>query len=173
MLAVADRTLLPSTAAVRAIEVAALVADLAVSAEVGDEHDVGIRGMNADFRDRIRVGKADMRPRLARVARFVDAVPGHDVAAYARLAHADEHDVRIRLRNGDGADRRALDLTVGHRRPCAGAVDRFPEPAADRAEIRLLRTSLDARHRNRSAAAPGSDAAPVEGLQHGRVDSRF
>ena len=72
------------------------------------------------------------------------AVARHDVAADARLAHADEDDVGVRLRDGDGADRRALDLAVGHRRPVLAAVGGLPQAAADGAEVRLLRPALHA-----------------------------
>jgi hypothetical protein len=69
-----------------------------------------------------------VRPRLAGVGRLVDAVARHDVAADARLAHADVDEVRVRLRDGDRADRRALDLTVGDRRQFSPASVVFHRP---------------------------------------------
>ena len=63
--------------------------------------------------------EADVRPGLAGVGRLVDAVARHDVAADARLAHADVDDVGVRFGDGDGADRRARDLAVGDRRPAS------------------------------------------------------
>ena len=73
---------------------------------------------------------------------LVDAVAGHDVAADARLAHADVHDVGIRLRDSYGADRGAADLAVGDRRPGVAGIDSLPQPAADRAEVCLERPPL-------------------------------
>jgi hypothetical protein len=127
--------------------------------------------MDADFRDGVGVGEADVRPGLARVGRLVDAVAGHDVAANARFAHADVNDVGIRFGDSDGADRRALQLSVGDRRPVGAAVDRFPQTAADRAEVRFARPSFDAGHGDRSAAAIRADAAPPECIGNRGVDS--
>src|SRR5439155_1638481 len=113
-LAVAEQLPLPRLPAVGALVEAALVARRAVASEVGDEDDVGVRRMDANLRDRVGVGEAGMGPRLAGVGRLVDAVARHDVTADARLARADEDDVGLRFRDGDGADRRAPDLAVGH-----------------------------------------------------------
>ena len=66
-LVVAEQHLLPRLAAVGRLEHAALVARRAVLSEVGDEDDVRVGGVNADLRDRVRVGEADVRPRLAGV----------------------------------------------------------------------------------------------------------
>ena len=121
------------------------------------------------LRDRVGVREADVRPRLAGVGRLVDAVARLDVAADARLAHADEDDVRDRLRDGDRADRRARDLAVGDRRPVLAAVGRLPQTAAGRAEVADLRLALHAGDRDRSAAAIGPDAAPPQAAQDHRV----
>src|SRR5262249_10101132 len=80
---------LSGLAAVDALVESAPRARRAVAAEVGHEHDVGIGRMNADLRDGVGVAEADVRPRLPRIRRLVDAVARQDVAAYARLAHAD------------------------------------------------------------------------------------
>ena len=103
--------------------------------------------------------------------RLVHAVAGNDVAADARLAHADEHDVRVRLGHRHRADRRAVDLAVGHSRPLDAAVRRLPESPAGGPEVRLLGTSLHARHRDGSPAAERADAAPLEGAQDRLVDA--
>ena len=169
-LVVAEQHLLPRLAAVGALEDAALVARLAVAAEVGDEDDVGIGRMDADLRDRVGVREADVGPRLAGVGRLVDAVARLDVAADARLAHADEDDVGIGFGDGDGADRRALDLAVGDGRPALAAVGRLPQPAADGAEVRLVLPSFHAGYGDRPAAARRADAAPLVGLQDGRIE---
>ena len=68
------------------------------------------------------------------------------------LAGADVDDVWIGRGDGDGADRRAGDLTVGHRLPRRAAVGRLPQAAAGGAEVVLERT--------RGAAGDG-DRAPA------------
>jgi hypothetical protein len=151
----------PRLAAVGALENAALLARAVIQPERRDIDDVGIGRVNADLRDRIDVLESDMRPRLPRVARFVDAIAWHDVAADARLAHADEDDVRIGFGNRHGADRGAVDLAVGDRRPVVAGIGGLPQAAADGAEVGLARASLDAGHRDRAAAAIGADAPPA------------
>ena len=168
-LGVAEQHLLPGLAAVDRLEHAALVVVLAVAAEVGDEDDVGVGRMDADLRDRVGVVEADVRPGLAGVGGFVDAVAAHDVAADAGFAHADVDDVGIRLGDGDRADRGAGDQAVGDRRPLRAAIGRLPQAAADRAEVGFLRPSLDAGDRDRSAAAIRADAAPLEGAGQRRI----
>ena len=169
-LRIAEERTLPRLAAVHALEDAALVARFAVVAEVGDVDDVGVGRMDADAGDRLRLAEADVRPRLAGVGRLIQAVAGQDVAADARLAHPEEDDVGVRFGHGDRADRRALDLTVGDGCPRLAAVDRLPQPAADRARVRDLRLPLDPTHRQRASGARRSEAAPLEGLQDRRVD---
>ena len=72
--------------------------------------------MNADAGDGQRLVEADVCECFAAVDRFVDAVALDDVAAQLGLAHADIHDVRVRLGDGDGADRRRREEFVGDRR---------------------------------------------------------
>src|SRR5262249_51299301 len=126
-LRVAEQCALPRPAAVGALVDAALVARRAVAPEIGHEDDVGVGRVNADLGNGVARREADVAPGLAGVRRFVDAVAGHDVAADARLAHADEDDVGARFGDGDGADRGAANLAVGHRRPLRAAVGRLPE----------------------------------------------
>ena len=116
--------------------------------------------------------EADVRPRLAGVGRLVDAVARLDVAADARLAHPDEDDVGVRLRDGDRADRCAVNLPVRHRRPAVAVVRRLPQAAADGSEVRLVLPALHAGHRDRAAATRGTDAPPLERVEDRRVDRR-
>ena len=64
-------------------------------AERGDIHHVRIRRMHADLGDVLRLGEADVRPRLASVRGLVGTVALNDVAADIRLARADVDDVWI------------------------------------------------------------------------------
>ena len=157
---VAEQHFLPRGAAVRALEHTAFRTRHAVLAERRDEDDVGIGRMDADLRDAMRFAEADVRPRLARIAAAVDAIARHDVAANRGLAHADEHEVRLRLTHRDGAHRCAPDLPIRHGLPGFSAVDRLPEPAAGRPEIRLVGATLHAAGRDGTTAAIGADVAP-------------
>src|SRR5207244_11682438 len=115
--------------------------------------------MDANLRDRRRVAQADVRRGFTGVDRLVDAVASHDVAADARLAHANVDDVRIGLRDCHGTHRRALDLAIGDWIPAQTPVDCLPHATADGAEVAFLRTTLHAGDGNPSAGALGTDEA--------------
>ena len=137
-------------------------------AERCDPDDVGIGGVDADLRDPVRLAEPHVRPRLAGIGALVDAIAGHDVAANARFAGANEDDVGIRLAHSHRAHARRRDLAVGHRRPVLARIDRLPESAAHGTEIRFAFPPLHAGHRDRPATAIGADVAPpVAGQQHG------
>ena len=159
----------PRLAAVGRLEHAAFIVGRRRMAERRNVDDVGVGRVDANLRDRLGIGEARVRPRLAGVDRFVDAVALHDVAADARLAHTDEHDVGIALGDRDGADRRAFDLAVGHRIPRLAAVGRLPQSAADRPEVVLVNADRAARGRDRTAAAHGADAAPLQRFEKALV----
>ena len=137
-------------------------------AERRHEDDVGVQRVHANLRDVLRLDEADVRPRLAGIRRLVHAVARRDVAADFALAGADIHDVRIPWRDSHGADRRARDLTVGHRTPGGAAVHRFPQAAAGGAEVVLERPGHAAGDRNRTAAAIRSDVAPAQRAERSR-----
>jgi len=109
---------------------------------------------------------------LARIGGFIDAVPRHDVAADARLAHPDVYDVGVRLGHGNGAHRRALHLAVGDGSPGHAAIGGLPEPTADGAEVRLAWAALHATRGDRAAAAVGTDAPPLVALEDGGIERR-
>ena len=169
-LVVAKQHLPPRLAAVGALEHATLGAGHAVLAEHRREHDVGVCRMDADLRDGIHRLEAHVRPRLAGVGALVDAVAGHDVTADRRLAHADVHDVGIALAHRDGANRRARDLPIGHRRPVLAAIGGLPESATGRAEVRLVPTAHDTAGRDRPATAIGADVPPPERLEQRGIE---
>ncbi len=118
---------LPRLAAVGgAIDAALLVGAEGVAKDRGISN-VGIRRMHdhgADLPDLL----PDVLPRFAGVGRFVDAVARLDVAANVRLAGADVDHVRVRRRDGEGADGRDR-LVVEDRLPVDAAVGRFPDAA--------------------------------------------
>ena len=107
----------PAAAAIARTIDASRLGGLRRIAERRRVNDVGIGGMDAQARDGQGVGQSDVFPVLPRVARFVDTVALHDVAAQLRLTHADVDDVGIGGRHRDRADRGAGNLSVGDRRP--------------------------------------------------------
>src|SRR5262249_38112621 len=132
-LVVTEQDLVPRLAAVFRTVHAALRIRGRVMTEGRDVHHIRVRGMDADFRNYLGFGQADVRPRLAAISRLVRAAALDDVAADVGLAGADVDDVWIRGRDGHRTDRRVIDQTVGHRLPRSAAVGRLPETAAGRA----------------------------------------
>src|SRR4029077_21213176 len=116
--------------------------------------------------DGVGLIEADVRPGLAGVGGLLDAVARLDIAADALVAPPASHEVGIGFGDGDGPDRRAVDLPVSHRRPGLAAVNRFPESAARLPAIGDLRLSLDAAGGDRAPRARRADAAPLIRLEH-------
>ena len=137
-------------------------------AERGDVDQIRVGRVDADLRDDLRVGEADVRPGLAGVGRLVGPAALDDVAAKLGFAGADVDDVRVRLGDGDGADRRVVDLAVRHRLPGDAAVGRLPQAAAGRAHVGLVRPRRAAGDRNRPAAARRTEAAPAQRAEGSR-----
>src|SRR5205085_4550475 len=74
-------------------------------AERGDVDEVRVARVHTHARDLVSLLEADVLPRAAAVGGLVDAVAARDIAADRRLAHADIDHVRVRLGDGDRADR--------------------------------------------------------------------
>ena len=70
----------------------------------GDEKPVRVARVDRDVGDHLRIAKAEMGPRFARVGRLIDAVAHGQIGPDDPRAAADVNDVGIRGRNGDGAD---------------------------------------------------------------------
>ena len=132
-------------------------------------HDVGIRRIDANARNRLCVAQPDVFPRLARVGRFVHAVALHDVAAQLRLAHAQIDKVGIRFRHCDRADRGALNLPIGHRTPRGAAIGGLPQSSADGAEIIFVGTRRAACRCDRTSSALRTDTAPLQCTENRRI----
>ncbi len=164
-LVVAVEHLAPGLAAIGTLEDTPLRVRHAVLPERGDENDFGVAGVDPDLGDSVGLGEADVVPGLAGIGALVHPIAGHDVAANAGLAHPDIHDVGIGFAHRDRADRCASDLSVSHRSPVLAAVGRLPQSAADRAEVRLLRTALHPAHGDGTAAAVGADVPPAVGAK--------
>ena len=97
-------------------------------------------------------------------------LPEYDDRAFACSPSADPDDLRVRRRDGDGADRRDLDR-VGDVRPGDAVVDRLPQPAGPRRGVD--RVEMLARRRvghgdlgDPRARPERSDVAERQPIQH-------
>src|SRR5215831_2587224 len=128
----------------------------------GDVDDVGVGRMDLHAADLAGVSQADVRPCLARVGRFVDAVTGREIATQASLAHPDVDDVRIRLRDGHGADRAGVKVSVRHVVPRQAGILCLPDTAAGRAHVVDERLRGDAGDSGDTPAAEWTDVPPSQ-----------
>ena len=161
-LVVDEQHLLPALAAVKGAEDAAVRVRSPHMALRCHVDNVGVPRVDADAGDLLGVLKTDVRPGGAPVGGLVDAVTVRRVAADGRLAHAGDDHVRVRLGDGDRADRGGLQELVGNRFPRAAAVGGLPQPAAGRAEVEDERLATNARDRGDTAAAERADVPELQ-----------
>ena len=103
-------------------------------AEHGDEELVGIARIDGDLRDLLAVAQAEMRPRLAGVGGFVDAVAGGEIGTLQSFAAAGVDDVGIGGRDGERADG-AGGLVVEDGVPGAAVIGGLPDAAVAHADV--------------------------------------
>ena len=116
--------------------------------------------MNNDSSNVPGVFQADVRPGLAGVGGFVDAVSEREVAADAGFARADIDDVGIGIRHGNGADGRYR-LLIKERIPADPAIGGFPDASASRAKIVGIRLARHTSHRQHAAATERPNQTPL------------
>jgi hypothetical protein len=120
----------PRQAAVGRFEHAAFLARPPQTTQRRDVHDVVIHGIDDDSRDVSRITQPHVFPRLAAVARLVDAVPPGAALAIVVFARAHPHEIRVVGRDGDVADRHHIVEIVEEDLPGGAVVDGLPQPAA-------------------------------------------
>ena len=152
---VLEQHVLERLAAVGRAEDAALLVRAVGMAERGDEQAIRVLRIDRELRNLLRVAQAEMRPGLAGVGRFVDAVADGEVRARQPFAAADVDDVRIGRRDGDPADRSGR-LVVEDRLPGAAGVGRLPDAAVDHADVEGVRLAAHG-PRPPSSARRGAD----------------
>ena len=152
----------PGAAAVGGAVHAACVGRAERVADRGHECDARVGGMHAHRADVADVLEADVRPRLARVARLPDALADRDVGAEAVRAGARVDDVRVGVGDIDVAHGADGDLPVGDVRPVGAGVGGLPDAATGGAEVEGVGFLIHARHRSDATAACGADHAPAE-----------
>jgi hypothetical protein len=147
-----------------AVEPALLVLGVEVP-EGRHVHHVGIVGMDHDPADVVRLGQADVGPRLSAVRGLVDAVAPVAAARVVRLAGAQVEDVRVGARDVEVPDREDA-LVVEEHLERLPVVLGLPEVARGRGHVENLGLAGGHRDVDEATTLPGrADAAVVEGAQ--------
>src|ERR1700722_6368009 len=130
----------------------------------GDVDDVGIRRMNQNTWNMMRILQAHIGPRLSAIHRFVDAVAPRRALAIVAFSGSHPDNIRFRLRYGYVADG-GNPLIVKHRRPGNSPVDTFKNSAAGGSRVDDVGVAFD--HREivgASTGVGGSDLAKFQRL---------
>ena len=127
----------------------------------GHEKPVGIFRVDSELRDLLTVAQSQMRPRLASISRFVNAIPDRKIRAMQSFTAADVNDVRIYRRNRDRADR-CRRLIVKNRLPCPAVVGGFKNAAVHRRHVEDIRLRRNACDRASASTAMRSDVPPAQ-----------
>ena len=143
-----------------------------VMAERRHVHEVRVRRIDPDLGDDLRLGEADVRPRLAAVGGLVGTAALNDVAADVRFTRADVDDVGVRGGDGDGADRRVVDQGIGHRLPRHAGIGGLPQSTARGAHVVLVRARGAAGHGDRSSATRRAQTPPAQRAERPGVGRR-
>ena len=118
---------LPVLAAVGGDKDAALFVGTVGMAQHGGEEMVGIARIDGQRGNLLAVAQAEVRPGLAGVGGFVDAVADGEIGTLQAFAAGDVNDVRIRGRDRDGANG-LRGFVVEDGRPGAAVVVGFQTP---------------------------------------------
>src|SRR5439155_709912 len=129
--------------------------------EHGDEGTVGILRIDGDLRNLLALPKAKVLPAPPAVDGSVDPVSRGQVGPLQAFAASHIDDVRVRERDGDGADA-SRRLIVEDRRPRPAVVYRPPDAAVDRTHVEDARARRHAGSGLRAPSAKGPDRAPVQ-----------
>src|SRR5258708_6348679 len=124
------------------------------------EDAIRIFRIDEDGSDLLRVAQAEMLPRLAAVAAFVNAVAGREIWALETFAAPDVKNIGIRRCDSDRADR-AGRLVVENGVPRVAGVGCLPNASVHCSHVEDIRLVRDAVDGDGAAAAERPDAAPA------------
>ncbi len=157
--------LLPGLAAVGGLVDAALTARSPQAARRRDEDDVVVARVDGDAMDVLGGPEAHVDVGLAPVGRLVDAVAPRGALAVVRFAGAHPHQVGVRLRDGDVANRhQALILELGRER--RAGVRGLPDTAVGGAHVEDGRIRLvDGKVRDAAGHRRRADLAEMERVE--------
>ena len=129
--------------------------------EHGGNELVGITRMDDEGRDLLAIAQAKMRPGLARVGRFVDAVAHRQVGTMQALAAGYINDVGIGGSDSDGTNRlRGFMIEDGI--PGAAVVVRLPDASIDLRHIEDVWLAGDSDGSAGAPPAKRTDHTPVQ-----------
>ena len=129
--------------------------------EHGGDELVGITRMDDEGGDLLAIAQAEMRPGLAGVGRFVDAVAHRQVGTMQALAAGYVDDVGIGGSDGDGSNR-LRGFTIEDGIPGAAVVVRLPDAAVDLPHIKDVWLAGDSDGSAGAPPAKRTDHTPVQ-----------
>src|SRR5262245_55892783 len=132
---------------------------------------IGIARVNSQLRNLLAVAQAEVRPSLAGVSGFVDAVADGEVGAMQPLAATDINNVGVGRRYSQRPDG-TCGLIVEDRLPGAPEVVCLPHPAVAHADIEDVGLAGNSGDGARASSPKWADRAPVQRLEQGRIELR-
>src|SRR5262249_16953926 len=106
-----------------------------------------------------------VRPGLAPISRFVYAITVGHIETHAGLAHPGIDHVRIRLRDGDGANRSRLEVAVGDVVPVGSSIIGLPYSSGAPPEVDDCRVDRISGHSHHSPPTRRTDAPPLDSVE--------
>src|SRR5882724_4117650 len=123
---------------------------------------IGIAWIDGQLRNLLTIAQAKMRPGLARVGGFVNAIADREIRPMQPLTTADINHVRVRRGYRYRADR-AGGLVIKDWLPGATVVVGLPHSAIANANVKHAGLARHASDRAGASATVRTDGAPVEG----------
>src|ERR1700733_148356 len=124
-----------------------------------DIHAVGILRIDCNLANGLSVAQPQMRPALAAVSRFIDAIAGRQIGPRQPLTARNIHYIWIGLRHGNRSDR-ARRLRIPQALPGSSGVRCFPDTAIHRSEVKRSRLARNPRQGACSPSPHRTDLAP-------------
>ena len=137
----------------------------------GDERAFRIARIDGDALDLLRVAQTAMHPCGTGVARHVHSVARGKVGTTQTFATAGIHDVRIRRRDGERADRARVSR-IEDWVPRATVVARLPNSTVGRSHVERAADLRHARDRDGAAPAKRTDVTPMKRAEDARSSRR-
>src|SRR5882724_9913713 len=135
----------------------------------GHEYYVWIIWMNDERADLAGVAQPDIFPVLSGIDRFVNPRAISGITANGGFAGANINGIVVGGRHREGADRRNV-LLIKERRPIRAAVQRFPDPARNRAEVPGIGFPRHPCNGQGAATAEWPDLSPLHSREKFRID---
>src|SRR6266567_1413481 len=155
------KDLLPALSAVGRAEDSTLFVRSIRMAEHRGEKPVGVARIHCKRRNLLTVTKAQMLPRLARIARAIDSVADREIGTMQPFATRYVDDVAVRGSHGNSADRLRR-LAVEDGIPGASIIGGLPNSAVHLADVEDVRLPGNTRRCARAATAERAHKSPMQ-----------